>query len=142
MDRGPRWLLLLWTPVVAVALLAQEGRGQRVYTNSWAVLVPAGPQQAHRLARKHGFLNLGPVHWLEQQVAKRRTKRDAFAEPADPKFPQQWYLYNVNQRDLNVRGAWEQGYTGRGGAGSILDDGIEKNHPDLENNYVSRPPAP
>ncbi|XP_034639601.1 furin isoform X2 [Trachemys scripta elegans] len=168
MDRGPRLLLLLWTPVVAVALLAQEGLGQRVYTNTWAVLVPTGPQEADRLARKHGFLNLGPivgdyyhfrhravvkrslsphrsrhshlarepqVHWLEQQVAKRRTKRDAFTEPTDPKFPQQWYLYNVNQRDLNVRGAWEQGYTGRGIVVSILDDGIEKNHPDLEDNY-------
>lgn len=32
------------------------------------------------------------VLWLEQQVAKRRTKRDAFIEPTDPKFPQQWYL--------------------------------------------------
>ncbi|XP_017593697.1 furin isoform X1 [Corvus cornix cornix] len=75
------------------------------------------------------------VQWLEQQVAKRRTKRDVFMEPTDPKFPQQWYLYNTNQRDLNVRQAWEQGYTGKGIVVSILDDGIEKNHPDLEANY-------
>ncbi|NWT49075.1 FURIN protein, partial [Chroicocephalus maculipennis] len=75
------------------------------------------------------------VQWLEQQVAKRRTKRDVFMEPTDPKFPQQWYLYNTNQRDLNVRQAWEQGYTGKGIVVSILDDGIEKNHPDLEGNY-------
>lgn len=45
--------------------------------------------------------------------------------------------YNTNQRDLNVRQAWEQGYTGKGIVVSILDDGIEKNHPDLESNYVS-----
>lgn len=32
------------------------------------------------------------VQWLEQQVAKRRTKRDVYQEPTDPKFPQQWYL--------------------------------------------------
>lgn len=32
------------------------------------------------------------VQWLEQQVAKRRTKRDLYLEPTDPKFPQQWYL--------------------------------------------------
>lgn len=44
---------------------------------------------------------------------------------------------NGNQRDLNVQEAWEQGYTGRGVVVSILDDGIEKNHPDLEANYVS-----
>ncbi|NXD31785.1 FURIN protein, partial [Spelaeornis formosus] len=35
------------------------------------------------------------VQWLEQQVAKRRTKRDIFMEPTDPKFPQQWYLVSV-----------------------------------------------
>lgn len=47
------------------------------------------------------------------------------------------WQYNTNQRDLNVRQAWEQGYTGKGIVVSILDDGIEKNHPDLEGNYVS-----
>lgn len=36
-----------------------------------------------------------------------------------------------------MRQAWEQGYTGKGIVVSILDDGIEKNHPDLEGNYVS-----
>jgi len=39
--------------------------------------------------------SLCQVHWLEQQVAKRRTKRDIFMEPTDPKFPQQWYLVSV-----------------------------------------------
>ncbi|NXK57027.1 FURIN protein, partial [Chauna torquata] len=128
MDLRPCSLLLLWTLLVALALLAREVLAQRVYTNTWAVLVPAGPQEADRLARKHGFLNLGPifgdyyhfrhsgvvkrslsphqpwhsrlarepqVHWLEQQVAKRRTKRDVFMEPTDPKFPQQWYLVSA-----------------------------------------------
>ncbi|NXI73356.1 FURIN protein, partial [Anseranas semipalmata] len=128
MDLRPCSLLLLWTLLVALALLAQEVLAQRIYTNTWAVLVPAGPQEADRLARKHGFLNLGPifgdyyhfrhsgvvkrslsphqpwhsrlarepqVHWLEQQVAKRRTKRDVFMEPTDPKFPQQWYLVSA-----------------------------------------------
>ncbi|KAL8197325.1 UNVERIFIED_CONTAM: hypothetical protein K2H54_020394 [Gekko kuhli] len=144
--------------------------GQHLYTNTWAVRVPAGPEEVERLARKHGFVNFGQifddyyllchravakrslsphrswhsslnrepeVHWLEQQVAKRRKKRDLSLEPADPKFPQQWYLANGNQRDLNVREAWQQGYTGQGIVVSILDDGIEKNHPDLEANYDS-----
>lgn len=35
---------------------------------------------------------LSQVQWLEQQVAKRRIKRDVYQEPTDPKFPQQWYL--------------------------------------------------
>ncbi|NWZ86633.1 FURIN protein, partial [Poecile atricapillus] len=128
MDLRPCSLLLLWTLVVALTLLDQEVLAQRIYTNTWAVLVPAGPQEADRLAGKHGFLNLGPifgdyyhfqhrgvvkrslsphqpwhsrlarepqVQWLEQQVAKRRTKRDVFMEPTDPKFPQQWYLVSA-----------------------------------------------
>ncbi|NWU69887.1 FURIN protein, partial [Pterocles burchelli] len=136
MDLRPRSLPLLWTLVVAVALLAREVLAQRIYTNTWAVLVPAGPQEADRLARKHGFLNLGPifgdyyhfrhsgvvkrslsphqpwhsrlarepqVQWLEQQVAKRRTKRDIFMEPTDPKFPQQWYLVSAG-RGLRAAG--------------------------------------
>ncbi|XP_063170375.1 furin [Candoia aspera] len=168
MDLRLPLLLLWWTLTAPLALLASEGLSQHIYTNTWAVLVPAGLQEAERMARKHGFCNLGPivgdyyhfyhravakrslsphwswhsslsrepqVLWLEQQVAKRRTKRDAFLEPTDPKFPQQWYLSNSNQRDLNVQEAWKQGYTGRGVVVSILDDGIEKNHPDLEANY-------
>jgi hypothetical protein len=32
---------------------------------------------------------------------------------------------------------WEKGYSGRGVAVTILDDGIQTNHPDLVDNYVS-----
>ena len=39
--------------------------------------------------------------------------------------------------DMNVRRAWERGYTGKGVVVTILDDGIEKDHPDLRKNYVS-----
>ena len=44
--------------------------------------------------------------------------------------------------DLNVLSAWSQGYTGSGVVLSILDDGLEKDHPDLKANYVSRIGAP
>ncbi|XP_069758522.1 furin-like isoform X2 [Narcine bancroftii] len=161
MERGAAAALWLW------ALLA-AGVEPRVYTNTWAVQVAGGRQAAERLARQHGFVNLGQifddyfhfrhqgvvkrslrqqihqknklrsapqVKWLEQQVIKRRTKRDIYREPNDPKFTQQWYLHSSNHRDLNVRDAWRQGYTGKGVVVSILDDGIEKNHPDLEINY-------
>uniref|UniRef100_A0A8C1PRP5 Furin (paired basic amino acid cleaving enzyme) a n=1 Tax=Cyprinus carpio TaxID=7962 RepID=A0A8C1PRP5_CYPCA len=43
--------------------------------------------------------------------------------------------YNEDRRDLNVKEAWKQGFTGQGVVVSILDDGIEKNHPDLIQNY-------
>ena len=39
--------------------------------------------------------------------------------------------------DMNVQRAWKKGYTGQGVVVSILDDGIERDHPDLKNNYVS-----
>ncbi len=38
--------------------------------------------------------------------------------------------------DLNVTGAWEMGYTGRGRVVTFLDDGLEFDHPDLQENYV------
>ncbi|KAK2086872.1 hypothetical protein P7K49_032779 [Saguinus oedipus] len=40
------------------------------------------------------------------------------------------------QPDLNVLQAWGQGLSGRGVVVSVLDDGIEKDHPDLWANYV------
>lgn len=49
-----------------------------------------------------------------------------------------FYLYQKrgNGLDMNVMSAWEQGVTGRRVVVTILDDGIEKDHPDLEDNYV------
>ena len=38
---------------------------------------------------------------------------------------------------MNVIPVWKKGYTGKGIVVTILDDGIEKNHPDLKRNYVS-----
>lgn len=40
--------------------------------------------------------------------------------------------------DMNVSPAWQKGYTGKGVVVSILDDGIQTNHPDLAQNYVSK----
>jgi subtilisin family serine protease len=46
-----------------------------------------------------------------------------------------------NQRgdgfDMNVFPAWREGITGKGIVVTILDDGLETDHPDLERNYVS-----
>ncbi|KAF4520760.1 hypothetical protein B566_EDAN007389 [Ephemera danica] len=119
------------------------------------------------------------VHWVQQQHAKRRVKRDfsAFGSdfptlfgldhsaPAlapsraalslhpthrqqyrgagpffpDPLFKEQWYMNGGAKDgfDMNVWPAWQKGYTGQGVVVSILDDGIQTNHPDLAGNYVS-----
>lgn len=36
---------------------------------------------------------------------------------------------------MNVQEAWLMGYTGKGVVVTILDDGLEKNHPDITQNY-------
>ncbi len=48
-------------------------------------------------------------------------------------FSNQWHL-NGGARggfDMNVRPAWNLGYSGKGVVVTILDDGIQTNHPDL-----------
>lgn len=42
-----------------------------------------------------------------------------------------------NGLDMNVIPAWLEGITGKGAVVTILDDGLEKDHPDLKQNYVS-----
>ncbi|XP_028907588.1 proprotein convertase subtilisin/kexin type 4 isoform X1 [Ornithorhynchus anatinus] len=75
------------------------------------------------------------IYWFEQQVLKHRVKRDTAMKPTDPWFSKQWYLNRDIQPDLNVLTAWSKGYTGQGIVVSILDDGLEWNHPDLMGNY-------
>ncbi|XP_061173193.1 furin-like protease kpc-1 isoform X3 [Saccostrea echinata] len=83
------------------------------------------------------------VKWLEQQVVKKRVKRDRYYSSSisfndkfnDPKWPRMWYLIRGGGLDMNVKSAWEQGVTGRNVVVTILDDGIEKDHPDLMDNY-------
>lgn len=41
------------------------------------------------------WLFLIQVSWAEQQVAKRRKKRDVYTVPTDPKFNDQWYLVSM-----------------------------------------------
>ncbi|XP_053556000.1 proprotein convertase subtilisin/kexin type 4 [Bombina bombina] len=141
-----------------------------IYTNSWAVQVPGGPDEAERIARKLGFISMGQiipgsdfyhmqhrglqkrslrphwgrhvrlkkeikVHWFEQQTLKNRHRRHISVIPTDPWFHKQWYMNNDVNPDLGVLTAWSLGYTGKGVVVTILDDGIEKDHPDLAANY-------
>lgn len=55
----------------------------------------------------------------------------------DPLFREQWYLNGGTKDgfDMNIAPAWQKGYTGKGVVVSILDDGIQTNHPDLALNY-------
>ncbi|KAH8383890.1 hypothetical protein KR009_011094 [Drosophila setifemur] len=92
------------------------------------------------------------VHWAKQQRAKSRSKRDFIrmrpsrtssramsqvdAMPFDDvRWPQMWYLNRGGGLDMNVIPAWKQGITGKGVVVTILDDGLESDHPDIEQNY-------
>nr|XP_020470889.1 furin [Monopterus albus]XP_020470891.1 furin [Monopterus albus] len=161
-------LLHLWTVLVLLTTELMWTDAAEVYTNTWAVQINGGPEEADRIAREHGFINLGNVFgdyyhfshhavekralsghkgmrtrlqkepqvlWAEQQVVRKRKKRDVYEDPTDPDFPKQWYLSTPTHQDLNTKVAWAQGYTGKGVVVTILDDGIEKDHPDLISNY-------
>ena len=58
-----------------------------------------------------------------------------WTELNDPLWKDMWYLNRKDDLNMNVEGAWSLGYSGQGVAVSILDDGIEKDHPDLVANY-------
>lgn len=38
---------------------------------------------------------------------------------------------------MNVQSVWARGYAGQSVVVTILDDGLETDHPDLKDNYVS-----
>ncbi|CAK8682639.1 unnamed protein product [Clavelina lepadiformis] len=83
---------------------------------------------------------------MEQLKIFHRVKRDpvmSFASkfPNDPSWDEMWYMHcgEVNSStcpcSMRVTDAWRAGYHGKNVVVTILDDGIEKNHPDLRDNY-------
>ncbi|XP_036973954.1 proprotein convertase subtilisin/kexin type 5 isoform X2 [Acanthopagrus latus] len=105
------------------------------------------------------------VEWLQQQVVQRRTKRRPGASTIystgtktkhlptapprssrtrtlhynDSMWNSLWYNHCSESKGcparMNIAEAWRRGYTGKGVVVSVLDDGIEREHPDLEPNY-------
>ncbi|XP_051170796.1 furin-like protease 1 [Leptopilina boulardi] len=81
------------------------------------------------------------VKRAEQQRIKSRKKRDFITTNQkqtilnDERWSLMWYLNRGKGLDMNVQDAWAEGITGRGIVVTILDDGLEKDHPDLKDNY-------
>jgi len=107
----------------------------------------------------HVFDTDPEVDWAEYQSPKIRVKRNPiyssdsysykfgrrlvdnllprkpWSEVNDPMWKDMWYLNRRDDHNMMVEGAWNLGVTGLGVAVTILDDGIEKDHPDLIRNY-------
>ncbi len=82
------------------------------------------------------------VHWWEDNTPQERIKRSLetknWISPLDPLFPDQWHLTDIAHIahvHINAKNAWKQGYTGIGVTIAIVDDGLEKKHPDLARNF-------
>lgn len=79
--------------------------------------------------------HLGVISAVQQKLLSRKRRSVSFDHlftPSDPLYSAQWFLqakYN------NVTGAWAQGVSGEGVVVTVLDDGLEYAHPDLEANY-------
>ncbi len=54
-------LLHLWTVLVLLTAERKWIDATDVYTNTWAVQINGGPEEADRIAREHGFINHGNV---------------------------------------------------------------------------------
>ncbi|KAM3721271.1 Furin-like protease [Dirofilaria immitis] len=144
-----------------------------------------------RNAQTNSIAREPKVKWIEQQIAKKRVKRDYMPVNShssadhlqrikgneinddltiisnddaqqqyssnrnrnsgarnvgnynlnDPLWSDMWYLNpTVYDRgfDHNVREAWDLGYTGKGVVVTILDDGLERTHPDIAPNYDAK----
>lgn len=59
------------------------------------------------------------------------------ATPTDPLLANQWHLIQTvaGLYDLNVKGAWDRGYTGAGTRVVVIDNGFDYTHSDLNPNY-------
>ena len=70
-------------------------------------------------------------------ITKKQITRSL---PNDEDFDEQWHLHNTGQtsglsgEDANVTSVWNS-YTGAGIIISVVDDGLDKDHPDISPNY-------
>ncbi|XP_067140914.1 furin-like protease 1, isoforms 1/1-X/2 [Centruroides vittatus] len=91
-------------------------------------------------AHHHRKLRDDPqVKWFSQQTLKRRVKKSIRYSPiitlSDPDWSEMWYLNRGPGLDMNVQEVWAQGVTGKNVVVTILNDGLEKDHPDIAQNY-------
>ncbi|XP_022252422.1 furin-like protease 1 [Limulus polyphemus] len=128
-------VVCLITFFISMELLKVEAK-DGPYTDQFVIHVEGGPNVAKELARKHGFVYLGEVvddyyHLKHHQVSKRSV---------EPSLHHHASLHSEKRNrgngvDMNVKPAWDMKVSGKGVVVTILDDGLEKDHPDIKQNY-------
>ena len=84
-------------------------------------------------------LEAGQIESFSPLVLKKQTPR---ANPNDPEFSAQWHLENTGQtsgvagEDINATDVWDD-YRGEGIIISVVDDGLDHSHPDIQPHYSS-----
>ena len=79
----------------------------------------------------------GEIESFSPLIKKQQVTRSI---PNDEVFDDQWHLQNTGQtsgtfgEDANVTSVWNS-YTGNGIIISVVDDGLDKDHPDISPNY-------
>ncbi|XP_023337148.1 furin-like protease kpc-1 isoform X3 [Eurytemora carolleeae] len=112
--------------------------------NNHEHVVWAEQQEVKNRRRRQGFWpgGFGGGGWGQPQSPRRQPEQTYSDYPYenplslnDERWGLMWYLNRGNGIDMNVQEAWESGITGKGIVVTILDDGVEKNNPDLVENY-------
>ena len=80
---GPKLVIVGLCSILLIIVDGWEECDDIHYTNSWAVHIENGePQVADRIAKRHGFINLGQVCFSKRENSK--TKQRA-SPPLPPK---------------------------------------------------------
>eukprot|EP00092_Neocalanus_flemingeri_P014184 GFUD01015303.1.p1 GENE.GFUD01015303.1~~GFUD01015303.1.p1 ORF type:complete len:647 (+),score=141.20 GFUD01015303.1:124-2064(+) len=150
---------------ILAARHAMQNLGEIIPDTNYYLLRRVEHSRQRRSVRNlsHVFDTDYEVDWAEVQTHRVRVKRDPvygsgsdyydysdmsgriiadnllhnepWSEMNDPMWKDMWYLNRREDLNMRVEGAWSLGVTGLGIAVTILDDGIEKSHPDLIRNY-------
>eukprot|EP00038_Savillea_parva_P003559 m.127373 g.127373 ORF g.127373 m.127373 type:complete len:829 (+) comp11210_c1_seq1:61-2547(+) len=111
---------------------ASHARHRRGSTSLDTASDPTGAQQPVQVTHAE-VLGHALVHNAWPLVPKRRVRRTL--HPSDPFFKDQWYFAWDEPYGLETQVAWDAGLNGSGVVVSVVDDGIEHDHPDLRANY-------
>ena len=81
--------------------------------------------------------NDNQIKWVEEQVPLQRSLRSFSGVYSDPSYAKQWYINGQADGgfDMGVKAAWTRGVTGQNAVVAIIDDGVDKNHPDLRSAF-------